>query len=65
MRPVLEDVHVLFPYMRRWDCEQPGLLGMWTATHRSPDGRHIRCITATSARLLAVRLAAADPEETP
>ena len=46
----------------RWQIEQPAL-GVWSATRRSRDGRHIRCIVARTAADLAAKIATADTEE--
>ena len=46
----------------RWQIEQP-VLGVWSATRRSRDGRHIRCIVARTAAELAAKVATANTEE--
>jgi hypothetical protein len=46
----------------RWQIEQPAL-GIWSATHRSEDGRHIRCIVARTAAELADMLETAETAE--
>lgn len=43
----------------RWQIEQPAL-GVWSATHRSAGGRHIRVIIGPSAAELMGKLAAAE-----
>jgi hypothetical protein len=49
------------PYRARWAIEvNPGGLKVWTATHRSGDGRHVRSLVAPSAAELAAKLAVAD-----
>ncbi len=55
---------VLAPYARRWKIDAyPGGLPVWTAEHRSPDGRHIRYIVAHSPGELAAKLEAAETVE--
>jgi hypothetical protein len=40
-------------YGDRWDIQLEGL-GVWSAVHKSEDGRHIRCLVArTPAELMA------------
>lgn len=46
----------------RWQIEQPAL-GIWSATHRSEDGRHIRCIVERTAAQLIGKLEAAETVE--
>lgn len=43
----------------RWQIVQPAL-GVWSVTHRSEDGRHIRCIVARTAAELAGKLETAE-----
>jgi hypothetical protein len=59
-------VALLAPYTCRWQIDaHPGGLDIWTATWRSADGRHIRCLIARSAVELAGKLATADQEIKP
>jgi hypothetical protein len=47
----------------RWQIEQPAL-GIWSATHRSGDGRHVRVIIAHGPEELAGKLAIAEADST-
>ncbi len=44
----------------RWQIELEHTLGVWSAVHRSEDGRHIRCIIGRSAAELMAKLDVAE-----
>ena len=51
----------LLRFSERWEITAyPGGLGVWSAEHRSEDGRHIRYIVAPTAAELASKLQAAE-----
>ena len=47
----------------RWQIELESSLGMWSAVHRSEDGRHIRCLIGRSAAELLAKLETAETVE--
>jgi hypothetical protein len=54
---------VLLASYTLWQVDAyPGGLDIWSATWRSGDGKHIRCLIARTAEGLAAKLADADPE---
>jgi len=54
----------LLPFRGRWEiAAHPGGLGIWSAEHRSTDGRSIRYIVAPTAAELAAKLQAAELAE--
>ncbi len=62
--PAADAVASLNPYLGRWKIgANPGGLPVWTAEHRSPDGRHIRYIVAHSPEELAGKLETAETVE--
>ncbi len=51
----------LAPFRERWSIAvRPACLRVWTAEHRSDDGRHIRYLVAPSAAELAEKPRAAE-----
>ena len=57
--PPSDDGDLRRRFGNRWQIEQPAL-GIWSATHRSEDGRHIRCIAARTAAELVGKLETAE-----
>jgi hypothetical protein len=55
---------LLAQYSDRWEItEQPAGLDVWTAEHRSPDGRSIRYLVGRTSGELAGKLASAEVVE--
>jgi hypothetical protein len=58
--PINISAHQLRRLFGDWEITLENSLGVWSATRRSADGRHIRVIVAPSTGELAVKLWAAD-----
>ncbi len=50
-------------YGARWQIQLEHTLGVWSAVHRSEDGRHIRCIVGRDAAELMAKLEVAETVE--
>jgi hypothetical protein len=60
-----EIAELMHDHGQRWQIEHDPAMGVWTAVHRSPDGRHIRMLVARTPAALGTKLADADSEERP